>query len=203
MDPNRPQVRPGPALDAESVKRLTNDQVVIRLINTINHLSRWLSPVHDHSRLERAVRRGEPSVKDLVLRLRDEERRIYPLMYAIATRDNPDLDRLPVLEPTEAELRHDREAPVLEIQAECRRLRQSTTSLLRSLPDVSWQRTGYSRSMGTVSIRGLAEQLLLHDQLVLAALNDTLDRVGARHGIAEASKASLAELQRLSPAPTS
>ena len=113
------------------------------------------------------------------------------------------VDRLPVLEPTEAELRHDREAPVLEIQAECRRLRQSTTSLLRSLPDVSWQRTGYSRSMGTVSIRGLAEQLLLHDQLVLAALNDTLDRVGARHGIAEASKASLAELQRLSPAPTS
>lgn len=203
MDPNRPQVRLGPALDAESVKRLTNDQVVIRLINTINHLSRWLSPVHDHSRLERAVRRGEPSVKDLVLRLRDEERRIYPLMYAIATRDNPDLDRLPVLEPTEAELRHDREAPVLEVQAECRRLRQSTTSLLRSLPDVSWQRTGYSRSMGTVSIRGLAEQLLLHDQLVLTALNDTLERVGARHGVAEVSKASFAELQQLSPAPTS
>lgn len=203
MDPKRPQVRIGPPLDATSVKLLTNDQVVIRLINTINHLSRWLSPIHDHSRLERAVRRGEPSVKDLVLRLRDEERRIYPLMYAIATRDNPDLDRLPVLEPTEAELRHDREAPVLEVQAECRRLRQSTTSLLRSLPDVSWQRTGYSRSMGTVSIRGLAEQLLLHDQLVLTALNDTLERVGARHGVAEVSKASFAELQQLSPAPTS
>jgi hypothetical protein len=203
MDPNRPQVRIGPPLDAESVKRLTNDQVVIRLINTINHLSRWLSPVHDHARLERAVRRGESSVKELVLRLRDEERRIFPLMHAIATRDNPDLDRLPVLMPTEAELRHDREAPVLEIQAECRRLRQSTTSLLRSLPDVSWQRAGQSRTVGKQTIRGLAEHLLLFDQGVLTELNQTLERVGAREGIAEVSKASFAELQQLSPAGSS
>lgn len=203
MDPNRPQVRVGPPLDAESVKKLTNDQVVIRLVNTISHLSRWLSPVHDHNRLERAVRRGEPSVKDLVLRLRDEERRVFPLMHAIANRDNPDLDRLPVLYPTEAELRHDREAPVLELQAECRRLRQSTTSLLRSLPDVSWQRTGQSRVIGKQTIRGLADQLLLHDQEVLAELNRTLDRVGARDGIAEVSKASLTDLQRLSPSAAS
>ena len=203
MDPNRPQVRIGAPLDEESVKRLTNDQVVIRLINTINHLSRWLSPVHDHSRLERAVRRNEPSVKDLVLRLRDEERRIYPLMHAIAIRDNPDLDRLPVLEVTEEQRRHDEEAPVLEVQAECRRLRQSTTSLLRSLPDVSWQRTGHSRTIGRQSIRGLAEQLLLHDQYVLSELNQTLERVGAREGIAEVSKASFAELQQLSPAASS
>jgi hypothetical protein len=203
MDPNRPQVRIGPPLDAESVKQLTNDQVVIRLINTISHLSRWLSPVHDHTRLERAVYRGEPSVKDLVLRLREEERRIFPLMYAIATRDNPNLDELPVLQPTEADLQHDREAPVLEIQAECRRLRQSTTSLLRSLPDVSWQRTGQSRVMGKQTIRGLADQLLLHDQHVLSELDRALNRVGAREGIAAVSKVSFEELQKLSPTGSS
>ncbi len=203
MDPNRPQVRIGPPLDAESVRQLTNDQVVIRLINTISHLSRWLSPVHDHTRLERAVYRGEPSVKDLVLRLRDEERRIFPLMYAIATRDNPNLDELPVLQPTEADLLHDREAPVLEIQAECRRLRQSTTSLLRSLPDVSWQRTGQSRVIGKQTIRGLADQLLLHDQHVLSELDRALNRVGAREGIAAVSKVSFEELQKLSPTGSS
>ncbi len=199
LTPVRGESGTGNPVDPESVKRLGNDELVIRLLNTISHLSRWLSPIHDRARLDRAVHRGEPSVKDLVLRLRDEERRVYPKMYAIATRNNPDLDKLPVLEPTAADLRHDETATVLELMAECRRLRQSTGSLLRSLPDVSWQRTGISRREQSWTIRGLADHLALHDQIVLRELDRTLERVGARQGIADVSKAGIDELQSLSP----
>lgn len=198
---SEPAAREKYVIDVESVKRLTNDQVVIRLLNTISHLSRWLSPIHDRARLDRAVHRGEPSVKDVVLRLRDEERRTFPKLYAIATRNHPDLDKLAVLEPTVVDLRHDESATVLELMAECRRLRQSTGSLLRSLPDVSWQRTGSSRREHSWSIRGLADYLVLHDQRVLRELDRTLDRVGARAGIADVSKAGFDELQLLSPVP--
>jgi hypothetical protein len=194
------RVGAGNRVDPETVRRLTNDDIVIRLLNTISHLSRWLSPVHEQARLERAIHRSEPSVKELVIRLRDEERRVFPRMYAIATRNNPDLDKLPDPEPSDDDLRVDREATVLEIQAEYRRLRQSTTSLLRSLPDVSWRRTGISRRDGSTTIRGLAEHLVLHDQQVLSELDRALQRGGVRDGIAKVSRAGIEELQRLSPA---
>jgi hypothetical protein len=199
MEHTNSRARVGAPLDAESVRRLTNDQVVIRLLNTVNHLSRWLTPIHEQLRLERSLYRGEHSVKDLVLRLRDEERRQFPRMYAIATRNNPDLDALPYLEPTAEDRRRDEEASVLEVQAEFRRLRQSTGSLLRSLPDVSWQRTGVSRRERSTSIRGIANDLVLHDQRVLTELDHALDRIGVREGIAEASKAGVEELLVLSP----
>lgn len=190
----------GNPVDPESVRRLTNDDIVIRLLNTISHLSRWLSPVHEQVRLERAIHRSEPSVKELVIRLRDEEYRIFPRMYAIATRNNPDLDKLPDPDLTEENRRRDREASVLELQAEVRRLRQSTTSLLRSLPDVSWQRTGISRRERSTTIRALAEHLVLHDQQVLTELDRALQRIGVRENIAEVSRAGIDELQLLSPA---
>ena len=190
----------GNPVDASSVARMTNDQIVIRLLNTISHLSRWLSPVHDRQRLERSPHRNQPSVKELLIRLRDEERIVFSQIYAIATENRPDLDRLPPPNPSDEDRRHDREATGLELQAECRRLRQSTCSLLRSLPDISWRRGGISRRERSVSIRELAERLVLHDQRILGEIDRALTAAGAREGIATVSQAGLPELQVLSPA---
>lgn len=189
-DPDRPTI---------VVHKLPNDAVIIRLLYTINHLSRWLSPIHDESRLVRAVHRSEPSVKDLVLRLRDDELRIFPLMHAIATQNNPDLDRLPPVIRSDKEIAWDRQAAVFEIMSEFRRLRQSTTSLLRSLPNDAWQRDGRSRREHDWTIRSLAEFLVLNDARMLALIDQALQRSGARAGVAEVSQASYPELQRLAP----
>ena len=44
-----------------SVRDLSNDALIIRLIQTLNHLSRWLTPIHDQTVLEFSPRRSEPS----------------------------------------------------------------------------------------------------------------------------------------------
>lgn len=182
-----------------TVSELSNNALIIRLHYTINHLSRWLTPIHDSSRLSRSIRRGEPSVKDLVLQLREEELRIFPMMHAITMRTNPDLDKL--LEPnqTAASAQFVREAITLEVMAEFRRLRQSTCSLLRSLPDSAWARTGISRRTHDWSLRGLAEHLATNDVEVLYEMDLALDLAGARVGIAAASRARLPELLSLAP----
>ena len=178
---------------------LANNALIIRLHFTVNHLSRWLTPIHDHTRLIRTVRRGEPSVKDLLLTMRDEERRVFPLLHAIAVRTQPDLDRLPAPRFSEEEARFDRDATPIEIMAQFRRLRQSTCSLLRGLPDTAWQRIGISRRQHDWTIRGLAEHLAAHDLEQLAEMDLALDRAGAREGIAPAARAHLDELLKLSP----
>ena len=48
-----------------SIRDLSNDALIIRLIQTVNHLSRWLTPIHDQTVLEFSPRRSEPSVKEL------------------------------------------------------------------------------------------------------------------------------------------
>ena len=97
--------------DVVPVADLTNDALIIRLTFTVNHLSRWLTPIHDELRLVRSLHRGEPSVKDLVALLRDEERRVFPRLHAIATRDMPNLDALPPVAPTQEAERLDRGRP--------------------------------------------------------------------------------------------
>lgn len=173
------------------IAELDNNALIIRLLFTTNHLSRWLSPIHTDVRLVRSVHRGEPSVKDLVLRLRDHELRVFARMHAIATQDRPDLDRLPPLRRTPEEERFDREATVLEVMAEFRRLRQSTGSLLRSLPDDAWRRDGISRAEGDTTIRALAEALARSDVRTLREIDRALDRSGAREGIAAVSRVHL------------
>lgn len=185
--------------DAKVIAALANDEIIIRLLFTVNHLSRWLSPIHDETRLVRAVRRSERSVKDLMIRLRDDELRVFPRLHAIATQDRPDLDRLPPVVRTEAEIAWDRQAAVFEIMSEFRRLRQSTTSLLRSLPDDAWRREGISRAEHDWTIRSLAEFLVLNDARLLTRMDQALQRTGAREGIAAVSRASYEELQRLAP----
>ena len=178
---------------------LDNDALILRLHFTVNHLSRWLTPIHDQSRLNRSVRRGEPSVRELMLRLRNEELRVLPKMHAISVQTMPNLDALPPRTPPPEEERCEREATVLELMAEFRRLRQSTCSLLRSLPDSAWDRLGISRREHHWTLRRLAESLADHDRAVLVEMDRALDRIGVRQGVARASRANVNELLRLAP----
>jgi hypothetical protein len=188
--------------DRVVISDLANDALILRLHFTVNHLSRWLSPIHDQSRLDRSVYRSQSSVRELVIRMRDEEQRVFPLMHAIATRPDPDLDAVPVRHASEAERAQERRATVLEIMAEFRRLRQSTCSLLRSLPDTAWQLAGVSRRSGSRTLRDLAEELAEHDRARLAEIDRALELSGAREGIARVSRSPAEELLSLAPTRT-
>jgi hypothetical protein len=190
------------AAPPDELRRLSNNSVVIRLHNTINHLSRWLTPIHDPTRLSRSVRRGEPSVKDLLIQLRDEELRTFPKMYLVSVHTNPDLDKLPLFTRTSAQLDNDARHSPLSIMSEYRRLRHSTLSMLRSLPDDAWARSGFSRREHNWTLRQLAEHLLTHDYDILAQMDEALDRTGAREGLASAQRAHLDELLHLNPSET-
>ncbi len=184
------------ALETEArVRRLSNDALIIDLIQTLNHLSRWLTPIHDRTRIEHTAHRSETTVKDVLLGLRDTESRIYSFMHAIATQSNPDLDRVPVVERTLAQQLADRNANALVIMSEFRRIRESSTSLLRALPDNAWQRDGYSRRERDWSIRELAEFLASNDWARLGEIDRLLSRVGVREEIARVSRVGLEEIR--------
>jgi hypothetical protein len=182
------------AADA-SIRNLSNDALIIRLIQTVNHLSRWLTPIHDRTVLEFSARRSEPSVKDLLIRLRDTETRAYAFMNAIASERDPDLDRVPRVEPSPAQVALDRSAHPLVIMSEFRRVRESSTSLLRALPDNAWERGGYSRTQRNWTIRELAEFLAGHDREMLRWIDRALSRSGAREGIAAVSQVDYARIE--------
>src|SRR5215218_11500394 len=127
VDMNRSVIGEPQAEAADSsIRDLSNDALIIRLIQTVNHLSRWLTPIHDRTVLEFSPRRSEPSVKELLLRMRDTETRGYAFMYAIATESNPDLDRIPHVEQTPVQTAIDRSAHPLVVMSEFRRVRESS-----------------------------------------------------------------------------
>ncbi len=179
------------------VGAMTNDELIIRLLFTINHLSRWLTPIHTDWRLENSPRRNEPSVKQLLIELRDHEMDVFPRLYAIATQDRPNLDALPPFRRTREEEMWDHQAAVLSIMSQFRRIRQSTTSLLRSQPNDTWGRDGISRERGDATIRQIANDLARHDTEMLARIDRALDLTGAREGIAAVSRADLGDLLKL------
>ena len=179
---------------AERVRSMTNDQLIIALIQTLNHLSRWLTPIHDRTRLEFSAYRSERSVKDVLLGLRDTEVRAFSYMYAIANQVNPDLDRIPAVERTPAQVEADRAANALVIMSAFRRVRESSTSLLRALPDAAWDRGGFSRTDRDWTIRQLAEFLAVNDHEQLGEIDRILARSGLREGIAQVSQVRLEEI---------
>lgn len=190
---------PVPAEQLDTIANLDNNSLIIRLLYTIHHLSRWLSPIHDPDVLERRVRRGEPSPKDLVLRMREYEQAIYPRMYLIANQNDPDLDTIPDTEVSEQQRRRDQVDATIVVMSSFRRLRQTSTSLLRVLPDDAWHRRGSSRAGIEGSLRSMAEALAIHDYRVLRVLDRTLDQVGAREGLAKLQVTPLDELLELVP----
>lgn len=182
-----------------AITGLDNNALVIRLHYTIHHLSRWLTPIHDRNKLERSRHYGEPTVRDLVLRMRDNEQFIYPRMFVIANEEDPNMDMIPPHEPNSYTRMADKNWSTVELLGSLRRLRQSTCGLLRQTPDSAWNRKGYSRKHEDATLRQLAEQLAEHDYRYLRAMDYTLWDSGAREGIAEIQTASLDELLELVP----
>lgn len=174
----------------QMVSTMSNDALIVDLLQTINHLSRWLTPIHDQARLDWTSRRSQVSVKDLLLGLRDNEVKVYSLMNAIATQINPDLDKVPVRQRTPLQLEADAQASALVVMAEFRRVRESSTSLLRALPDNAWSRGGYSRSNRDWTIRELAESLAVNDWEQLGRIDLALDDSGLRKSVARVSQVS-------------
>jgi hypothetical protein len=190
---------PVPAEEIEKIRNLGNNALIIRLMFTVNHLSRWLTPIHDDDKLDRAVYRGEPTVRELVVRMREYDRFIYPRMYLAAHKPGADFDVLEEPGLTPARQEHDRRDPVVVLLSEFRRTRQTITALLRTLPDDAWDLRGRSRRGVEGTIRSMAEALAMHDYRALRALDQTLDQTGAREGLAEIQKVHLDELLRLVP----
>lgn len=190
---------PAPDDVIRDIQKSDNNSLIIRLHFAVHHLSRWLTPIHDPNRLERSVYRGEPTAKEIVIGMRDEEERIFAPMYLIATQSKPDLDAIGKRERDPVIEERDLERPTILVLAQFRRLRQGTCSLLRGLPDGAWNLKGISRKGQNVTIRQLAEHLALSDYQRLRALDETLDQVGAREGLAEIQRAHLDELLKLVP----
>lgn len=190
---------PVPEEQAAAIRAMDNNALIIRLHFTVNHLSRWITPIHDRNVLERSRYYGEPTVKEILLGMRDHEQFVYPRLYAIVNYEMPNLDAIPEYEPNAAARRADERHSTVEVMASFRRLRQGTCSLLRELPDGAWDRQGFSRQHRNVTIRELAEELAEHDYRYLRAMDRTLDEVGAREGIAEIHRVHLDELLKLVP----
>ena len=182
----------GAAIDTrrQTVAAMSNDALIVDLLQTVNHLSRWLTPIHDPARLDWTSRRSQVSVKDLLVRLRENEIRVYSFMNAIATQVNPDLDKVPVREISEIQRESDARANALVLLAEFRRVRESNTSLLRALPDTAWSRGGYSRATRDWTIRELAESLAVNDWEQLGLIDLALNESGLRKSIAKVSQVS-------------
>lgn len=172
------------------VTAMSNDALIVDLLQTINHLSRWLTPIHDQRRLDMTSRRADVSVKDLLLRLRDNEVAIYSYMNAIATQTNPDLDKVPLRQNSPIQQLADSRASALVVVSEFRRVRESSTSLLRALPDNAWPRGGYSRSTRDWTIRELAESLAVNDWEQLGLIDLALNESGLRQQVAKVSRVS-------------
>ncbi|MCA9834944.1 MAG: hypothetical protein KC435_13410 [Thermomicrobiales bacterium] len=183
----------------QAIRALDNNSLALRLHFTIHHLSRWITPIHDRNKLERSRHYGEPTVRDLVLLLRDHEQYIYPKLFIIANESDPDLDEMASYQPNASAVLAAQNWSTVELLGAFRRLRQSTCGLLRQMPDAAWSRRGYSRKHENVTMRQLAEQLAEHDYRVLRAMDATLWDSGARDSIAEIQTASLDELLELVP----
>lgn len=182
-----------------AIKAADNNSLIIRLHFTIHHLSRWLSPIHDRNKLERSLYFGEPTAKDILLGMRHQEQLIYPKLHVIATQEDPNLDAIPPYHASLTREQSDREHSSIVLLSSYRRLRQSTCSLLRNLPDAAWDRKGYSREHRNATIRQLAEGLAASDYRYLRAMDQTLTDTGARDDLAEIQKTSLDELIKLVP----
>lgn len=183
----------------QAIKDLDNNSLIIRLHYTVHHLSRWLTPIHDRNKLERSRHFGEPTVRDLVIHMRQNEQFIYPRMFVIANESDPDMDQIPPHDPNAYLRMADKNWSTVELLGGFRRLRQSTCGLLRQMPDSAWNRKGYSRIHEDATLRQLAEQLAEHDYRALRAMDATLWDSGARDGIADIQTASLDELLELGP----
>jgi len=181
------------------VEDLDNDSLIVRLQMTVNHLSRWLTPITDKQLLMHSARRGEKSVFELLQELRDTEQVAFARMNAIANSINPDLDMLPDPRYFAEKDKPGFDRSPLSVLAQFRRLRQSTCALLRSLPDNAWKRVGTSRLEHDWQIRTLAEYLAENDTRILHLIDVQLHTTGVRQNINDVSGVHLTDLMTIYP----
>ena len=86
--PQAGQTRPTTAADVK-IDELDNDSLIIRLHFTINHLSRWLTPVHDQSLLARVGAALHPRQRTRHPSARPGTPHFFPKMHLIANQMIP------------------------------------------------------------------------------------------------------------------
>lgn len=146
------------------------EQIYLRLFHTLNYISKRVSPQRDETRLSRGPARGEWSVREIIMHLRDHESATYPKLHLMANAVHPDLSRIG---PVYASDYRDDDV-TLTILSQFRRIRISTISLLRELPRDAWERTGVDTDDTIVTIRQVAIELIRHDAEHLAQIDATL-----------------------------
>lgn len=149
--------------------------VILPLTQMPNYLSKRLTPQRDETKLTRAPERGEWSAREIIAHLRDAEAYYFAKLYHLAQREWPDLRSAEHVGPLE----YDERDLTLTVMSQFRRLRQSTLSLLRELPDDAWRKAGRDTDGTTVTILELARELVRHDAEHLAQLDATLIARGA------------------------
>jgi uncharacterized damage-inducible protein DinB len=118
--------------------------------------------------LRRAPAEGKWSAIEIACHLRDIDRLYAEHVTKAAFSERPSfwmMDNARVVE----KLRY-READVAALLKENRRRRSELTTLLRSLPDSVWQRTGIHPKRGEISIGKLAEVIADHDESHLSQI---------------------------------
>ena len=96
-------------------------------------------------------------------------------MHLISVSEFPDLRRVERIGPTE----YDPTDSPFTVMSQYRRLRQSTLSLLRELPNDAWKRAGTDVDNVTVTLRDLALELVDHDAEIMERIDATLIARGA------------------------
>lgn len=150
-------------------------EIILPLTQMPNYLSKRITPQRDETRLTRAPVRGEWPAREIVAHLRDTEAIYYAKLYLLAKREWPDLGSSQRVGPLE----YDERDLTLTVMSQFRRLRMSTLSLLRELPDDAWRKAGRDTDGTTVTILELARELADHDSEHLAQLDETLAARGA------------------------
>ena len=146
------------------------EQIYIRLFHMLNQLSKRLSPQRDEARLSRPAHRGEWSVRETIMHLRDNEAEVYPKLHLMANATHPDLSRIGAVRNAD----YHPDDLTLTVLSQFRRIRISTVSLLRELPRDAWERTGVDTDGTIVTIRQMAIELIRHDAEHLAQIDETL-----------------------------
>jgi hypothetical protein len=152
-----------------------NERLIIALTQTLNHLTKRISPQRDETKVNRPAARGEWSVRDIVAHLRDNEAIVFAKLHMIATQEAPDLRRVDL----SGGAGYDPDDSIFTVMSQFRRLRHSTISLLRELHPDAWRRTGRDVDNSTVTIRSLVRELINHDAEHMAQVDEVLIARGA------------------------
>lgn len=152
-----------------------NERLIVALTQTLNQVTKRISPQRDGSRVNRAPSRDEWSVREIIAHLRDHEAAAFAKLFLMVTSEAPDFRHVNL----STGVVYDPDDSVFIVMSQFRRLRQSTLSLLKDLPRDAWRRTARDLDNRTVNMRVVAEALVRHDNEHLAQIDAVLIARGA------------------------